>query len=204
MGTPAFQKWLELESQKEKILKAVREGTDFPKELFVYLRTALSFSPERYEQADWFKIVELFYIILSKSPEVKLPLTTPTAEEHKKEPWHYPDRMWHMYSHMLAKSYGWSLEYISQLQVVSALAKIQEILTDEQLDREFYYSLSEVAYSYDKGSKKSKYQPMPRPHWMRPTIKPIERFLIPASMLPVGNVKYDGIPDELKPKTPIH
>lgn len=193
--------WLDLESQKEKLIKAVKDGTDFPNRLFTYLSTALSINPKYYKQADWFRIIELFYIVLSKSPEVKLPLTTPTSEEHKKEPWHYEDRMWHMYSHMLAKSYGWSLEYISQLKVLDALAKIQEILTDEQLDREFYYGLSEVAYQYDKGSKKSKYSPMPRPHWMRPTIKPIEKIIIPASMLPVGNVIYEKvIPEELIPK----
>lgn len=204
MGTPTFQRWLELESLKEKIIKAVREGTDFPTHLFAYLRTALFINPKHYEKADWFRVVELFYAVLNKSPQVKLPITSPTNDEHKEESWDYDGRIWHLYSHMLAKSYGWSLEYISQLQVVDALAKIQEILTDEQLDREFFYGLSEVAYSYDKGSKKSKYNPMPRPHWMRPAMKPVERFLIPAYMLPVGNVDMRGVPDELKPKEVVH
>lgn len=203
MGIPTFKRWLELESLKEKVVKAVRDGTDFPTSLFQYLSTALSINFKYYEQADWFRVVELFYVVLSKSPKIELPMVSPTNEKHKEEPWNYEGRNWHLYSHMLAKEYGWDLETISQLQVEEALAKIQEIITDEQLDREFYYGLSEVAYSYDKGSKKSKYNPMPRPHWMRPKIKPIERFLIPASMLPVGNVMMDGIPDELKPKEVI-
>ena len=204
MGTPTFQKWLELESLKEKIIEAVREGTDFPAHLFTYLRTALVINPKYYDQGDWVRVVNLFYVVLDKSPKVELPITSPSNDTHKDEPWDYPDRIWHLYSHMLAKSYGWSLEYISHLCVGEALAKIQEIMTDEQLDREFFYGLSEVAYSYDKGSKKSKYNPMPRPHWMRPTMKPVERFLIPAYMLPVGNVDMRGVPDELKPKEVIH
>jgi len=63
---------------------------------------------------------------------------------------------------MLAKNYGWTLEYVSMLQVEEALAKIQEILVDEQLEHEFFYGLSEVAYSYDSSTKKSKFVPMPQ------------------------------------------
>ncbi len=203
-GEPTFKLWLQLENLKEKLLKAVREGTEFPKLLFSYLETALKFNSKYYEQADWTRIIELFYVVLSKSPKLELPITSPTNEQHKEESWNYEGRIWHLYSHMLSKSYSWSLEYISQLQVREALAKIQEIITDEQLDREFYYGLSEVAYSYDKGSKKSKYNPMPRPHWMRPKIKPVEKIILPASMFPVGNVNMDSIPDELKPKPFVH
>jgi hypothetical protein len=204
MGTPRFQRWLELESLKEKLIKAVREGTDFPQVLFQYLSTALSVNSKYYEQADWFRIVELFYVILSKSPKIDLPMTSPTDDKHKEEAWNYPERIWYLYAHMIAKAYGWDLERISYLRVNDALAMIQEILTDEQLDREFYYGLSEVAYSYDKRSKKSKYNPMPRPHWMRPKIQPVPRFPIPAYMLPVGNVDMKAIPDELYPKEIIH
>lgn len=201
---PNFRKWLQLESLKEKIIKAVRDGADFPTSLFHYLDTALPINHKFYWKADWIKIVELFYALLSNSPKIELPITAPAEQKDKEEPWNYDGRLWHMYSHLIAKSYGWTLETISQLRPVDALAKIQEILTDEQLDREFYYGLSEVAYAYDKGSKKSRYVPMPRPHWMRPAIKPIEKILIPASMLPMGNVIMDGIPDELKPKQVIH
>lgn len=203
-GEPKFKKWIHLESQKEKIIKAVRDGADFPSCLFSYLSTALNVNSKWYERADWMKAIELFYLVLSKSPKIELPLVTPTDEKNKEEPWHYDGRLWHLYSHMLAKEYGWDLEYISALQVSEALAKIQEIITDEQLDREFQYGLSEMAYSYDKRTKKSRYNPMPRPHWMRAKIKPIERFLIPAYMLPVGNVDMKAIPDEYKPKEVVH
>jgi len=198
--TYLFKQWLELESRKEKIIKSVRDRTDFPSALFDYLDIALPVNHQFYRMGDWTKIVELFYICLSLSPKVELPITTPTDEKHREEDWNYPTRIWYLYSHMLAKNYGWNLQYIESLPVLDALAYIQEILVDEQLDREFYYGLSEIAYEYDKGSKKSKYRPMTRPHWMRAKIKPIEKFKIPASMLPVGNVIMNSIPEDLMPK----
>lgn len=204
-GEPLFKKWLELENQKKKIIESVQNGSiEFPQYLLEYLQMGTGINYKYYEQADWIKVIELFYIILSQSPKIELPITAPTDEKHKDEPWEYQNRIWHLYSHMLAKAYGWDLGIIAKLNVVTALAMIQEIITDEQLDREFQYGLSEMAYSYDKRTEKSRYNPMPRPHWMRAKIKPIERFLIPAYMLPVGNVDMKAIPDEYKPKEVIH
>lgn len=199
-GTPHFKKWLELEQHKEKILKATEDG-DLPNCLLRFLSVAFwGIESKWFELADWERIISAFYVVLSKSPKVQLPITSPTDEKSKEESWDYDNRTWHVYSHILSKNYGWTLEYISRLHVVEALAKIQEIMVDEQLEREFYYGLSEVAYSYDKNTKKSKFVPMPRPHWMRPKMKEIKKVIIPASLLPVGVGHYDGIPDEYLPK----
>lgn len=202
---PRLRKWILLEAKKEQIIKAIGSGSDFPSELFSYLSIALGVSYERYKQADWTILVEAFYLCISKSPVLELPITTPSHETSKEESWDYPTRTWHLYSHLLAKSYGWTLEYISQLQVEEALSKIQEIIVDDQLSREFEYGLSEVAYHYDKNSKTSKFVPLPRPHWMRTKIQPIKRMLIPKSMLPVGNVISEGVlPPEMMPREIIH
>ena len=199
--TPRLRKWLELESYKEKIIKAT-DGGDLPRWMFRYLSVALwGVSEKWFKCADWVKIVSVFYLSISKSPKIELPITSPSDEKSREDDWNYDGRVWHLYSHMLAKAYGWTLEYISQLSVVEALAKIEEIIVDTQLEREFYYGLSEAAYSYDKHTKTSKYVPLPRPHWMRKQIKPIKKFLIPASMLPVGVVNMsDALPDEYLPK----
>lgn len=198
--SPRFKKWLELESYKEKIIKAT-DGGDFPKALLKYLSVALGVSERWFEEADWVLLVSAFYLSISKSPKVDLPITQASEERHKEEDWSYDGRMWHLYSHILAKSYGWDLEYISCLHVGEALAKIQEILTDEQLEHEFTYGLSEMAYSYDKHTQKSKFVPLPRPSWMRPKAKPIQKFMIPASMLPAGVINMaDALPDEYLPK----
>lgn len=198
---PRFKKWIELEVCKQKIIKAT-EGGNVPKELLRFLSVAFWGIDKRYfEQANWEQIITTFYICLSTFPQVELPITTPTDEKSKEEDWNYPTRTWNLYSHMLAKAYGWNLEYIANLSVYDALAHIQEILTDEQLEREFYYGLSEVAYTYDKRTKTSKFNPLPRPHWMRLKPKPIQKFLIPKDMMPVGVVNLtDALPEEYLPK----
>ncbi len=197
---PRLKKWIELETYKEKILKAAGGG-DLPRWILSYLSAAFwGINPKYFEQASWIKLVSAFYLILSQSPKLELPITTPSDEKQKEEDWSYDGRTWHLYSHMLAKNYGWDLEYISCLHVEEALAKIQEIVVDEQLDREFYYGLSEAAYTYDSHSKVSKFNPLPRPHWMRKRIQPIKKFLIPANMLPFGVINPEALPDEYLPK----
>lgn len=199
-NSPRLKKWIELENLKRGIIKATDDG-DFPKELLRFLSVALGVSSKYFDKANWILIVKSFYICISILPKVELPITSPTDEKHSEDDWSYPQRTWNLYSHMLAKNYGWDLEYVAQLDVFDALAHIQEIITDEQLEREFYYGLSEAAYSYDQRTKKSKYVPLPRPHWMRKKAKPIQKFLIPASMLPVGIVNMkDVLPDEYLPK----
>lgn len=202
---PRLRKWLELESYKDKIIKAT-DGGDLPRWMLRYLSVALWGVREKwFECADWFKIVSVFYLSISKSPKIELPITSPSNEKSKEEDWNYDGRTWHLYSHMLANAYGWNLEYISQLKVVEALAKIEEIMVDTQLEHEFYYGLSEAAYSYDQRTKTSKYVPLPRPHWMRKRIQPIKKFPIPASMLPVGVVNMnDALPNEYQPKPINH
>jgi hypothetical protein len=198
---PQFKKWIFLEQQKEKIVQAVENDDNFPSELLSYISTAWGIDRKWFENADWTLLVNTFYVCISKSPQVELPITTPSGDKQKDDPWDYENRTWHLYSHMLAKSYGWNLEYIARLSVMEALAKVQEIIAEDQLDKEFYYGLSEVAYHYDKGTKQSKFVPLPRPHWMRPKILPIKKSIMPASLLPVGVVITEGVlPPEFMPK----
>lgn len=201
-GEYLFRQWILLEGIKAKIIGAVENNQpEFSDYILDYISTALGVRSKWFAVADWLRTIELFYVCLSKAPIVKIPLTSPTQEPYKDDPWTYDGRTWHLYSHLLAKEYGWSLEYISQLHVSEALAKIQEILTDVQLEREFLYGLSEVAYQYDSGSKKSTFKPMSRPYWMKEQIKEVPRFKIPKTMLPQGAVILDGVlPDEYLPK----
>lgn len=197
---------MQLEFIKEKLVAAVQnDREDFPDRVLEYICTAVGVSQKWFEKADWMRVISLLYVCLSESPTVKIPFLTPIDHSSETEPWHYEGRTWHAYSHLLAKSYGWTLQEISQLKVEEALAKIQEILTDEQLEREFIHSLSEIAYPYDKNTKTSSYKPLPRPHWMRPTAKPIPRFKIPKAVMPMGNVVSDGVlSEEYQPKEYVH
>lgn len=171
--------------------------------LLSYLSASFGINYKWFQYADWVKLISAFYFCISKNPQVKLPITQPTNENHKDEPWDYPERTWYLYAHMIAESYGWSLEYISQLKVEDALAIIQEILVDEQLEHEFYYGLSEVAYPYNASTKKSDFKPLSRPGWMRPRVEPdkIQRTQIPRSLMPVGVVEInDALPEDYLPK----
>lgn len=203
-----MKEWIAWETHKEKIIKAVEESADFPNELFGFLSTALGVSSRWFDQASWILLVNAFHQCLSKSPEIDLPITSPVPhEKSKEEAWEYPTRTWHLYSHLLAKAYGWTLSEISQLHVEEALAKIQEIIVDDQLEKEFYHGLSETAYVYNKNTKQSKFVPLSRPYWMQPKVQPekIKKFQIPVAMMPVGNIVMDGVlPPELMPKEPIH
>lgn len=208
-GEYRFRLWIILEGKKERIVAAVeKEQSDFPDLLLDFISTAAwGLSPKLFEHADWLKIVELFYVCLSKSPRVDIPLTASNNEKIKEDPWNYEGRTFPLYAHLLAQAYGWSLREISQLQVEQALSMIQEIMVDKQLDREFYYGLSEIAYPYNKNTKQSIFKPLDRPYWMRPTLNPqkdIPRFTIPMEMMPMGAVVIkDVLPDEFLPKA-IH
>lgn len=203
-----FKTWILLEDKKERILESAKnKQADFPDHLFGYISLATGVTQVWYRRADWIRVVLLFYACLSKSPQVKLPITSPTDTKSKNDPWTYPSRHWYLYSHIIAQAYGWTLKEISRLKVFDALAIIQEIMTDKQLEREFQYGLSEIAYPYNSQTKKSIFKPLDRPDWMRPTIshQDIPRFEIPKSFLPEGVVLMDNVlPDEYLPKEKIH
>lgn len=79
----------------------------------------------------------------------------------------------------------------SELDPDDGVALLQEILTDDQLEKEWQWSLSEIAYPYNPDTKKSEFKNLPRPVWMQKEIrKPVKQIKIPASMLPVGIVRH--------------
>ena len=194
---PKFRKWITLEEQKNKIIEAVAEGSDFPQKVLDFLSTALGLSTKYFQYASWEILVKSFYEVLSLTRcQISLSILQPTDEKAPDEPWDYDHRVWHQYSHTLAKTYGWSLEYIGNLQVMEALPKIQEISLDEQFQKEFLWMTSRNSVSYDKEGK-GKFNPLDRPSWMRKRV--VERKLpkdttpIPAHMIPAGVITYEQI-----------
>lgn len=193
----SFRKWLDLETQKKILLEAV-DGGEFPDKVFAFLSTAsVSFN----EKDTWENSVFCFMTAVKElRPNDSLPLVKDAPKDGKPADWDYEGRTWAYWSHVLAQAYGWTLEYIAELDVNEALSHIQEIFTDEHLEKEFYYGLSEVAYPYNKSTKKSVFKPMPRPYWMKPTAKPVKMQTFKKSMLPMGLVQdVSGMPDEYNP-----
>jgi hypothetical protein len=201
-GKSTFREWIELEELKNRIAKAAEESSGtFPDEMFDFLSAAFALDRKDFQEAYWSDCITLFMDVCKANyPKVKLPFLEASPDKHKHEPWEYEKRLWNLYSHMLAKMYGWTLEYIGDLKVDEALGKIQEILIDDQLEHEFQWSLSDRAFSYDSNTKTSKPNPLPRPYWMQEKLKGIKKFKIPKGLLPVGNVDYSTIDEENRPK----
>lgn len=106
------------------------------------------------------------------------------------EPWDYNDRVnISVWLHRIAYAYHWSREDILALDPVEAARLIQEIELDQIHHREFLHSLSEMAYTPDKSTKKMKYMPLKRPRWMiRRTITMPKPEKLPKKFMPVGLV----------------
>jgi hypothetical protein len=185
---PHLKRWLELEQIKS------RERADRVEMICHYLSAFLDWTDEQLEQVGWVDALTIYSECLKvNSPKLNLSFMQFKEEKTRVEPWDYPERWWYSFAHMLAQSYGWTLDTIAELDVDDALALVQEVLLDEQFKREWEWSLTEIAYPYDKGSKKSIFHPLERPAWMY-VKKEIRKTRIPARMLPVGNVI--GMPDE--------
>jgi hypothetical protein len=182
-----------LEEQKNKILRAVEESSDeFPNHLFDFLSTALHFPSHYFRRASWVNVVKAFYVSLTHNTHrTELSLFRPSTSKNEKQEnmaWDYDGRSLHLYSHLLAKEYGWKLEYIYNLKLDYALPLIQEILLEEQLEKEFQWTMSERSAYYDDKSKTTKMNPLPRPEWMTKVkeLKELKITKTPTNMLPVG------------------
>jgi hypothetical protein len=184
-----FRKWLTLENLKSELLSAA-EDASFPDKVYSYLSAALEIPIEKLKKQPWENTVQT--LMKAGNPVVlkDFPILRGATKNGKAVDWDYPERTWVYYSHVLAKAYGWTLEYIADLEVNEAIAHLQEVFTENQLENEFAYSLSEIAYPYNKSSKKSEFKPMERPYWMKAKVSNVARkVMMRKSMLPVGNVQ---------------
>ena len=188
---PKFREWIRLEEQKNKILKAVEESSDeFPNHLFNFLSTALRLPDRYFRKASWTKIILALYKCLALTQfDNNLPLFAPTkTTKTEDEAWNYDGRVWHLYVHLIASKYGWSIEYISNLRLSVVLPLIEEILLDEQFTKEFQWAMSERSAYYDEASKSMKANPLTRPEWMHRQVEPKKLRIVqtPINMMPTG------------------
>jgi hypothetical protein len=83
--------------------------------------------------------------------------------------------------HALAQHYGWPIEQIINLPREVAMAHLQECVLADRREKEWAYSLSEVAWEYDKGAGVSRYRPLPDIPWEKGIpMRPREEDVIPA------------------------
>jgi hypothetical protein len=188
---------LELEAQKKKIQEATGSG-EFPDRVFAYLSVASTVN----EGEAWTDTVStLLKCFREFAPNQDLPLIKDaTGEKGKPSSWDYEGRGFWLWANVLCKAYGWTIEYVSDMDYNDAFTLLQEILTDEQLDKEFTYSLSEIAYPYNKSTKKNHFKPLPRPYWMKAVVSEIKKVKFHKEFLPQGMViDTSGMPLEYNP-----
>lgn len=186
-----LKKWIELEDIKENIAEV---RGDFVTSIYKYLNRAVGFR-WLWGKLKWQTTIEIMGLInaLSAPTNKSLPLLTSSKSPHKNNEsiaWEYEGRTLYYWGHLLAKEYGWNLDYIKNMDIDTVLALIQEILISEQLAKEFQWGLSEMAYSYNADTKKSRFIPLDRPNWMLPSIdeSKIKPVKIRASHVPMGLV----------------
>ena len=78
---------------------------------------------------------------------------------------------------------------IEILDIDTAIGLYQEISIDDQFEKEWEWSLSEIAFPYNQSTKKQEYKPLERPEWMLPiSPKQLPTMKMRKDMMPVGNI----------------
>ena len=112
------------------------------------------------------------------------------TEKHRYD---FEGRIFTQWVDLLASNYGWSEESILEMSVDRVTYYIQEIMVRLHAEKEWSYRLSELAYKYDPGSKKSKYVPLEKPYWMKDEIDgTVKKTKIPYKLLPAGVINISG------------
>lgn len=185
--------WLILEEIRSNIINAADLGDEdgFANHIFSFISAAFDISTEELENLPWYEIAEAYIQIYSANlPSHDFAIFRGKGKDREKIPWDYEGRTWYVWLHLLANNYGYSIEYIADMDIDDAIGLSQESLVEDQMDREKQWVMAEIAYSYDKDTKKTKFHPLTRPDWMADEVvaKEVKVLKIPKSFMPVGNV----------------
>lgn len=192
-----FGLWLVTEEYRQNIVDSVKEDVLKTYDLICTFTSKIVLLPVKwiFTRCYWEYSLALFLVAMSKS-QVKLDIPISrgkaTKSEEDKIPWDYKGRTKYYLVHILASEYGWTIKEIENMKIIQGLSLVQEILVGEQLEKEFTWSLSEIAYPYNKNTKKSEFKPLKRPSWMLGEIKKLKTFKIPKDLMPMGNVQDIG------------
>lgn len=185
---PGLKSWLELDTILQEIRHAAerKEPGLLAEEIVRYLSAAIEGS--FWADVPWYEAAKAFTSIYALC-DIELDFAVLKAKgDDEILPWDYDERTWFYWAHSLAIAYGWSLKEIETLDPTHAIALLQEIFVEEQLNKEWEWSLTELAYRYDQVTKKSHYEPLKRPSWMQPDIGSVKKLRIHKMLMPIGNV----------------
>jgi len=188
-----LRQWLEL----EEIVNKIKEGTGKAQNIYLYLSIVIGEDIDLSE-VPWYETAEAFSrVLILNSTKHEFPILK-TKMKDSKVSWDYEGRTFYIWANIFASKYGWHINYISKLDIDDAIALAQEITVDEQLQREWEWSLSEKSIKWSRKGKGT-FQPLERPDWMNLPVddKELEKTKLPIGMIPVGVVvKFGDLGDE--------
>lgn len=184
--------WLAVESIKSNLSRAAQAGdvSELSNLLISYVCAAFHLEQDEVAQAEWYDVTIAFLLDQATNFPTKKFAIIRSKFREVHNVWDYDGREWFLWVHILAAKYGWSIEYIAELDIDQAIALLQEIQIEDQLEKEWEWGTTELAYDFDEASKKSKLRPLPRPDWMtpEPTRNQPKTVRMPLSLRPVGLV----------------
>lgn len=185
-----FGQWIHLEEIKKEIDKEAEAGKwqKIPDLVFQFIIAC------GYEVDDppWMDIQKIYFQAVEENrPRISFPLFK-SREKGKQRPWDYAERSKYFWLNIFARNYGWTPDVVFDLDLDDAIGLYEEILVDEQFEKEWVYSLSEIAYPYDKNTKKSRFKPLGKPDWMamydHVPNQPAKTVKIPVKAMPIGEI----------------
>lgn len=191
-----LRKWIELEDIRYCIHKAAESEDAGELALQLCLYISAVFDIQDIKQLEWYEIAVLYEkIVLACIPNKNLAIFSVQIKQELEVSWDYEGRTFYLWSNILAHAYGWTLNYIAEIYFNDALALMQEIMVTEQLEKEWQWMTTELAYEPIKGTDRVRLRPLPRPDWMKEkkVFDSIKKIKIPKDMIPVGAiVRMDG------------
>jgi len=186
-----FRKWLELEDIRSQITDAARQGKSDMVSLLLCSYLSAAICHGKWGKLPWETVLNDYAFATGiHSPIEEFRIFSAKA---KNTGFRINNSSWYSWATLLAKEYGWTLEYIAKLDIEDAISLIQEVLYNEQLRKEWEWALSERAIHYDAKSKTGKFKPLDRPDWMKPKKGEVKAIDVPktkirADMIPPGIV----------------
>lgn len=185
-----LKEWLRLDFLRGKLVDAIqrKDIKNVADAICSYVEFA---SKQNVIELPWYEVAEAFLLIENEN-RLTLPCALLSVQPNRKDipVWEYEGRDWYWWVNILSSRYGWSMEYIAGLDPNDATGLLQEILVDDQMKKEWEWSMNEMAYPYNSTTKTSSFKPLDRPDWMQPkptdADKDLPIFKIPKFMMPLG------------------
>ena len=110
-----LRQWLHLEDIRSKIIEAAgnKDIELVVESMYSYISSAFGFNLDL-EDLPWIQVVEIYAeISLLNAPKLDFPILKVRSKKDQIPSWDYEGRTWYFWSHMLARNYGWNLDYIA-------------------------------------------------------------------------------------------